>query len=375
MWWPSVNNGDFTVTSGYHEVWKSNQVAFHGPSGSTGIEQELWGWIWSANIPQKVKMFLWKGCQNCLPVKENLCKKRIANSSLCPVCKTETETIEHSLLLCEWIRPVWLGTQLQIIPNGAEITSFHKWLYNMLKQFRQNPVNQEFATTSLCSYLWFIWKQRNKVCFDGFSPNLMATILQSNSFIADLLKISDQNRHPLNASPRSTLQQHNLWRPPRGEVIKINSDAGFIAQKNIGSAGIIARNYEGVVVFGITKKFPATSPLMAEALALREAAAVAVNFGLNKVVLESDCLDLIRCCRREIRKGEILNVVEDTIGYANCLPECGFLWVPKEGNRVAHTLAQLTIRGSLPLHWRWYHPPVLQVALLHDKMGISQATR
>lgn len=163
--------------------------------------------------------------------------------------------------------------------------------------------------------------------------------------------------------------------PPRGEVIKINSDAGFIAQKNIGSAGIVARNYEGVVVFGITKKFPATSPLMAEALALREAAAVAVNFGLNRVVLESNCLDLIRCCRREIRKGEILNVVEDTIGYANCLPECGFLWVPKEGNRVAHTLAQLTIRGSLPLHWRWYHPPVLQVALLHDKMGISQATR
>lgn len=83
---------------------------------------------------------------------------------------------------------------------------------------------------------------------------------------------------------------------------------------------------------------------------------MAVNFGLNRVVLESDCLDLVRCCRREIRKGEILNVVEDTIGFANSLPECGFLWVPKEGNHVAHTIAQLNSRGALPLHWRWYHP-------------------
>lgn len=47
------------------------------------------------------------------------------------------------------------------------------------------------------------------------------------------------------------------------------------------------------MVFGLTKKFPATSPIMAEALVLREAAAVAVNFGVSRVVLENDCLDLI----------------------------------------------------------------------------------
>lgn len=201
----------------------------------------------------------------------------------------------------------------------------------------------------------------------------MATIIQSNSFIADIIKNGEQNNQPQNVLPRS-IQQSKRWRPPRLDVIKINSDAGFNEQTKVRSAGIIARNHEGEVVFGITKRFPATSPLMAEALALREAASVAVNFGLSRVVLESDCLELIRCCRREIRKGEVLNVIEDTIGFANTLPACGFLWVPREGNKVANLLAQLSARGSLPLHWRWHHPPALQVALQHDKQGIRQAT-
>lgn len=143
-------------------------------------------------------------------------------------------------------------------------------------------------------------------------------------------------------------------------------------QKKIGSAGIIAGDNRGEVVFGITKKFPATNPVIAEALALREAAAVAVNFGLTNVILESDCLELIRACRKKKIIGEIRNFVADIQQFASSIPSCGFTWVTKEGNEAAHLLAKLTLQGALPLHWRWNHPSSLQQILHRDIIFMLQ---
>lgn len=49
-----------------------------------------------------------------LPVKANLYKRRIAQSNTCQICNQETETSEHTLLLCPWTRPPWFGLSLGI---------------------------------------------------------------------------------------------------------------------------------------------------------------------------------------------------------------------------------------------------------------------
>lgn len=151
---------------------------------------------------------------------------------------------------------------------------------------------------------------------------------------------------------------------------KINTEACFNIQNNIGSAGIIGKDYNEDVVFGITKHFPVISPIMAEALALREAAAVAVNFGLSMVLLENDCLDLIRTCRLETTKGEIMNILADILSFPQNLRGCGFTWVAKEGNKVAHLLAKMTLQAVLPTSWCWNHPPSIRESLLKDKSSV-----
>lgn len=86
------------------------------PSGSTTVHSEIWKWIWNANVPQKIKVFVWKACLNILPTRENLLKRRIHPNGLCPICEGELESVEDLLLFCDWTKPIWFGSQFQIIP-------------------------------------------------------------------------------------------------------------------------------------------------------------------------------------------------------------------------------------------------------------------
>lgn len=372
IWWPANKEGEYTVKSGYQEMWQAGRTINLNPSGSESIETEVWKGIWSAQIPQKVKMFIWKCCWNILPVKENLCKRRVVRTGICTICNKEIETVEHSLLFCDWVRPVWLGSQLQIIPQRQNVTSFHVWFLARIKLFQQSPAIQVFAMVSLCITLWQIWKQRNSAYFDQKNPCPMATIIQANSFIKEILQVNENQQNSQDTQLIKSSQQ-TFWRPPRPGIIKINTDAGFNVQKAIGSAGIVARDFNGDLLCGFSKKFPATSPLIAEGLALREALAIAVNLRMSKVLFESDCLELVAACRKEYKRGVIANIVQDILFMAGKLEWVGFTWTAKGGNTVAHHVAKLHLRDLLPIHWRWGMPFSLQECFLKDKMNLQGA--
>lgn len=135
-------------------------------------------------------------------------------------------------------------------------------------------------------------------------------------------------------------------------------------------AGIIARNDQGQVVAGLTRFFPATSPLMTEALSFREALAFAENMGMTKIVVENDCLELIQACRKEVVRGEIFNVVKDVLFLKENFQYAAFTWISRDGNGVAHQVdqvAMLSSRNLLPVNWIWNPPLSLVSLLLSDK--------
>lgn len=96
---------------------------------------------------------------------------------------------------------------------------------------------------------------------------------------------------------------------------------------------------------------------MAEALSFRKALAFADSMGMEAILVENDCLELIQACRNEIRRGEIFNVVKDIITFKKHFQRAGFTWISREDNRVAHHIAHLARRGGLPSNWFW-NPPL-----------------
>lgn len=50
-----------------------------------------------------------------------------------------------------------------------------------------------------------------------------------------------------------------------------------------------------------------------------------------------------------------------------------FTWVARSGNRLAHTLALLASRDSLPSNWRWHPPAVIKDILIQESYrAVSQ---
>lgn len=222
---------------------------------------------------------------------------------LCPICQVEAETITHTFLKCNWTRPIWFGGKIQLVPGIQSHLSFGNWFAETLEILETQGDFFQYALTNLGFTLWEIWKAMNLFVFQGVGLN--PSVIRNRIMV---------NHHEF-TSATSTQEQSTQeaggnthrkgWRKPSPTHLKINTDAAFSAATKKGAAGIIIRDSQGNMIHGFTAHFQATSPLMAEALALSEAVFLAANLGCEQAIFESNCLSAIQACRGEKKIWEI----------------------------------------------------------------------
>jgi len=106
--WQGTKDGIFSVRSAYHRRVEL-QEASRGQCSYKDISSDVWKIIWSLQIKNPVKVFLWRACKNLLPTKLNLHHKKVVKDSLCPCCGLEPEDTIHALWSCPAARCVeWL---------------------------------------------------------------------------------------------------------------------------------------------------------------------------------------------------------------------------------------------------------------------------
>lgn len=57
-----------------------------------------WNKLWNLKIPPKIKNFSWRACNETIPMKVNLNKRKINIQIAFLLCKDEDETIVHGLV-------------------------------------------------------------------------------------------------------------------------------------------------------------------------------------------------------------------------------------------------------------------------------------
>lgn len=56
--------------------------------------------MWDLEVPSKIKNFVWRARKEALPVKKNLCRRKISQDGQCEICKVGGENCLHALFFC-----------------------------------------------------------------------------------------------------------------------------------------------------------------------------------------------------------------------------------------------------------------------------------
>lgn len=150
--WLEDEKGKYTVKSGYRLLRKLQQQI---PSTSMSFN---WLKLWSLPMPPKVKNFIWRALQNCIPTFENLRGKNVEVYPICPVCIEDVESLEHILFSCSFAQHCWQLSK-QVIHFALDTTVLQRF-HNFFASLNSKELEL------LCSVAWSIWSHRNGVVWD-----------------------------------------------------------------------------------------------------------------------------------------------------------------------------------------------------------------
>lgn len=89
--WRGTRNGILSVSSAYHFLKERDGIQQPECSLRPG-DNALWRGIWNLHVSNTSKNFMWRACQNLLPTKDNLIRRKVVNDLLYPICSLEAET-------------------------------------------------------------------------------------------------------------------------------------------------------------------------------------------------------------------------------------------------------------------------------------------
>ena len=72
--------------------------------------KKVWTALWNLKIPNKIKVFGWRACNDILPTRVNLSRRRIIIDEKCPICIRELESTIHDIWECAAVQDIWAGS-------------------------------------------------------------------------------------------------------------------------------------------------------------------------------------------------------------------------------------------------------------------------
>ena len=123
--WPHSTTRECRVKKAYELLHANISLPNNG-------HQQKWKQLWKIPIPHKILTFNWKLLRNALPLKTELCRRGINCDLVCPLCQTDTETINHLFLQCHFARAIWLGVDINTRALKQNHITVQTWIQDPL---------------------------------------------------------------------------------------------------------------------------------------------------------------------------------------------------------------------------------------------------
>ena len=108
---------------------------------------------------------------NSAPVREVLASRGITWNTLCPVCKKQSESINHLLRECSFALHFWSKMQTPRINPPIHSQSLGEWFYDNCHSQRVHHSSIPWSMVFPFA-VWFLWKHHNNVVFENIALNM-----------------------------------------------------------------------------------------------------------------------------------------------------------------------------------------------------------
>jgi len=357
--WAYTANGIFTVRSAYH-LELDRKARYQGGSSLGPHQSPMWKIIWKLRVPRVTHLFLWRACNNILPTKENLHRRKIVTDPLCPICGREVESAAHSLWNCDAARAVWSEASRAIQKCAINDSDFFRIFCELYERL-------EIEDLELAAMIaQRLWHRRNQWVFENkFMPP---------KCLLDGAEDSMKNFKEIQAFPSISGSRAPApsvsWNPPNVDTVKINWDAAIDKRKNLMGVGIIVRNNFGAVLATqcAVQKF-ILDPSVAEAIGAKLGADLGRFLGLDSIVLEGDASEVVSALNREeegfSRMGSIIVEARKVLRDFSVWKVAS---VRRNCNNAAHQLAKLAVRQNLSQIWMYSYPSCISEIVLKERL-------
>lgn len=181
--------------------------------------------------------------------------------------------------------------------------------------------------------------------------------------IAEKVKFYSQEWEDANPSGREprTNPPREKWRAPKDGWVMANVDGSLSKLRDKGGGGAIFRDHHGRFLAGTCHFFPvASEPELVELLACRRAVNLAIEMGISKLTLESDCKEMVSKISSTEKDLSVHGpIVEEIKLLLRSLNEVAIRWVRRSANGAAHRLAKEGCQ--LGLCKTWFTEPLVCV--------------
>ncbi|PWA79598.1 hypothetical protein CTI12_AA205230 [Artemisia annua] len=352
LYWDASPNGVFTCKSAYWIAIQSMdrlQESQH--------ERKYLKAVWLANVPGKVKIFVWRACMNLVPTINNLVTRGLVpNSFNCVHCSTPMEDVKHALFLCDWARDIWVDMELSDLTNQVADISIEE----MLGATKESK-NGKFEL--MLMLMWRIWCARNSKAHGQGDLDKNIVKQSADGMLQEFSRVNQPTEAftaPHNAPSRA-------WSAPTYGVIKINCNAGVLGNNGVSGLGFVMRSHNGLVLLAGSKRLAFTmSVIEAEAKAILWAIQEAQAKGFAKVVLETDSSILVDAFKHNKVLYHIRALFLHIRRLCLLFDSCTWSFVRREGNKVAHELARLAVTDNVDVLYDGYVPLSVQALAQHD---------
>ncbi|KAM0855446.1 hypothetical protein ACQ4PT_049767 [Festuca glaucescens] len=158
--WKWMADGRFTTRSAYRDFLNGSTVL-------PGVAQ-----VWHSFAPFKYRFHAWLALRGRCWTADRRLRKGLPSHTLCPLCSTANETLDHLSLQCPFATAIWTGllqhARIGIMPPVAD-SCLTSWWPTTVQQLPSS--DSKVPNSAIMLTLRSIWLERNARVFeDVFTP-------------------------------------------------------------------------------------------------------------------------------------------------------------------------------------------------------------